>query len=274
MPSMQQHERRRAERQIADLSRGLHFAVFHLFYEIALLPNKERKNKREKMKAKRAFTLIELLVVIAIIAILAAMLLPALSQAREKARGISCTSNQKQIMLNVLMYVDDNNDTWPLAYDGPQGTRHPYCEWWYAVGGGRNGSWTDCDPVFVCPTYGPGRDHGGGRPGSYGWNIYGTGTLTGTQHYGMGFRMSDLRTGYSGPRVTSTLKQPSETIVIGDCMARDHSLNGDTLIGYYNYIESMPMCHREGGNFGFADGHVQWYKATNIYRSDLWNADK
>jgi prepilin-type N-terminal cleavage/methylation domain-containing protein/prepilin-type processing-associated H-X9-DG protein len=62
---------------------------------------------------KRGFTLIELLVVIAIIAILAAILFPVFAQAREKARAISCVSNEKQIALAVIMYVQDNDEGFP-----------------------------------------------------------------------------------------------------------------------------------------------------------------
>jgi prepilin-type N-terminal cleavage/methylation domain-containing protein/prepilin-type processing-associated H-X9-DG protein len=66
---------------------------------------------------RKGFTLIELLVVIAIIAIIAALLFPVFSQAREKARAASCMSNVRQLGFAVIMYTQDNDDTYPiLAY--------------------------------------------------------------------------------------------------------------------------------------------------------------
>ncbi len=65
------------------------------------------------ISARRGFTLIELLVVIAIIAILAAILFPVFARARENARRTACISNVKQLGLAWMMYVQDNDETFP-----------------------------------------------------------------------------------------------------------------------------------------------------------------
>jgi len=71
------------------------------------------------MAQRNGFTLIELLVVIAIIAVLMAILMPSLNIAREQARGIGCSSNQKTLALGYIMYAGDNDDTvcggWALS---------------------------------------------------------------------------------------------------------------------------------------------------------------
>ncbi len=69
--------------------------------------------RKSALTHPRGFTLIELLVVIATIAILAALLLPVLGKAKIKAQGVSCLNNTKQLMLNVLIYADDDQGRFP-----------------------------------------------------------------------------------------------------------------------------------------------------------------
>ena len=87
-----------------------------------------------QVSRKRAFTLIELLVVIAIIAILAALLLPALSRAKQKAQGIACMSNNKQLVTGYIMWALDNEDRCLYSGSGTDPNGVPaWCSGWIAT---------------------------------------------------------------------------------------------------------------------------------------------
>src|SRR2546427_8290429 len=77
------------------------------------------KNRCYAGTAPAGFNAIELLVVIAIVAILAALLLPALTKAKEQGRSSICKNNMRQLTLGMVLYADDNNDylPWPGGVD-------------------------------------------------------------------------------------------------------------------------------------------------------------
>jgi prepilin-type N-terminal cleavage/methylation domain-containing protein len=161
---------------------------------------------------KRSFTLIELLVVIAIIAILAGMLLPALNQAREKAKAIKCTGNQKQFGTAVGMYTVDCKDWLPI--ESPISDIQDCKQWRKELSSYIFSSQIDSTTdvklrtgVFQCPSF-ENAQADTTYDGGYGWNYYFLGWYSGGA--------------YDRIKIQN-IKQPSNTIMIGDTTDKERS---------------------------------------------------
>jgi prepilin-type N-terminal cleavage/methylation domain-containing protein/prepilin-type processing-associated H-X9-DG protein len=220
------------------------------------------------MTRRRGFTLIELLVVIAIIAILAAILFPVFARAREKARQTSCLSNQKQISLGVMMYVQDYDEKFP-AFTMRGGSARifmldlmePY---------------TKNHQIFECPsdsfrldtTY---RQYPADTVGFYGrtWYVsYWGPNDTGSDELraAMGGRPFWAKQASAGIRSLAMVENPAETVMLfesGSMWPESYSNLGFDADGNPRPIDdagnvgSMRYRHNMQMNAAFADGHAK-----------------